>query len=209
MVKIRGYTAAIVFALSIISLTYLCLYTSTYEDVKDKIVSVLCLGCIKLEPKTVIKFRFDLAHGDEYPDFVIKNLSKGPIFLHFRIDVCSACEEMDPVIQEIFNIEDMRKIFLMKTKNFSGSEVTFMHINLDHVNDVFRDAYESFDISKQGGVPMYTVITLGYDRGFVKPCYATGYGFLEKDSPLKAKRVMLEMLNDAVDLFKRNREGFE
>ena len=204
----KTYLAISIFVISLISLSYIFASTHVYSDVKDRIVSVLCLSCIKMDPKTVLEFRFETVDGKDFPEFILENLSKGPVFLHFRIDVCSACDEMDPIIKEIFDVDDIKKPFLVKTKNFSGTGVTLIHINLDHVDGTFRNVYRSFDISKQGGVPMYTVITLGYDRGVVKPCYATGYSFLGKNSPVEAKGVLIKMIKNAVELYERNKEGY-
>lgn len=204
----KNIPAIIIFAISVASLSYIMVATHVYSDVKEKIVSVLCLSCIKMDPKTVLEFRFETADGEDFPEFVLENLSKGPVFLHFRIDVCPACDEMDPIIGEIFDIDDIEKTILVKTKNFSGVKVTLIHINLDHAGGTFRDAYRSFDISKSGSVPMYTIVTLGYDRGIVKPCYATGYSFLGESSPVKAKRILVEMIKNAVELYRINREGY-
>ena len=204
----KAYLAAGIFIVSLISLSYIFASTPVYSDVKDKIVSVLCLSCIKMDPKTVLEFRFETVDGKDFPEFILENLSKGPVFLHFRIDVCPGCDEMDPVIKEIFDVDDVKKPFLVKTKNFSGVGVTLVHINLDHVDSTFKDVYESFNILKDEAVPMYTIVTLGYDRGVVKPCYATGYSFLGKNSPVEAKKVLIEMIKNAVDLYERNRGGF-
>ena len=204
----KAYLAAGIFIVSLISLSYIFASTPVYSDVKDKIVSVLCLSCIKMDPKTVLEFRFETVDGKDFPEFILENLSKGPVFLHFRIDVCPGCDEMDPVIKKIFDVDDVEKPFLVKTKNFSGVGVTLVHINLDHVDSTFKDVYESFNILKDEAVPMYTIVTLGYDRGVVKPCYATGYSFLGKNSPVEAKKVLIEMIKNAVDLYERNRGGF-
>ena len=204
----KAYLAAGIFIVSLISLSYIFASTPVYSDVKDKIVSVLCLSCIKMDPKTVLEFRFETVDGKDFPEFILENLSKGPVFLHFRIDVCPGCDEMDPVIKEIFDVDDVEKPFLVKTKNFSGVGVTLVHVNLDHVDSTFKDVYESFNILKDEAVPMYTIATLGYDRGVVKPCYATGYSFLGKNSPVEAKKVLIEMIKNAVDLYERNRGGF-
>ena len=200
----------VTFAILIISLStlsYILVSTPVYSDVKDKIVSVLCLSCIKMEPKTVLKFRFETANGEAFPDLILENLTESVIFLHFRIDVCPACDEMDPIVRDIFGLESIDEPYIVASKNFSGVEVKLIHINLDHADSELKKLYKFFDVAGENGVPMFTVVTLGYDRGIVKPCYATGYGFLGKSSPSAAGKVIMKMINDAVELYKRNREG--
>jgi len=205
----KGEAVAIaIFTVSIVLFSYILVFTPVYNDVKEKIVSVLCLSCIKMEPRTVLKFRFETANQEEFPDVILQNLSEGPVFLHFRIDVCSACDEMDPIVKDIFGLEDIDDYFIVATKNFSGIKVKLIHINLDHVGENWKKLYRCFDVAGENGVPMFTVVTLGYDRGFVKPCYATGYGFLGRNSPSDAGEVILKMIGDAVELYKRNREGY-
>ena len=79
-------------------------YTNVYERVQLGIVEVLCLSCLKLDPKTLVEFTFETANGKPNPEFVLDNLSKGPVFLAFRSDVCDACDIMEPIIQDIFSV---------------------------------------------------------------------------------------------------------
>ncbi len=190
------------------SLGGMLLYTGVYDDVKSKIVSVLCLGCLKLNPKTHLSFTFETANGEPYPNFVLRNLSKGPVFIHYRDDVCSACDAMEPIVKEIFGVNYSIEQCFFKTVNFNGTNVTFIHINLDHSDKNKVDSFKIYDRNHVNGVPMFVVVTLGYDRTFVKPCYSTGYAFLEKNTPQAAKKVLLSMIEDGIELYKQNREGF-
>jgi len=204
----KNIPAIIIFAISVASLSYIMVATHVYGDVKEKMVSVPCLSCIKMDPKTTLNFRFETANGENFPVFILENLSRGPIFLHFRVDICTACDEMDQVIGEIFDLDDMDEPFIVKSKNFSGVKITLIHVNLDHADEIFKEIYKTFDISGQGVVPMYTIITIGYDRGVVKPCYATGYGFLGKSGPAEAKKVLICLIEDAVELYRMNIKGY-
>ena len=56
--------------------------TDVYNEVEDRIVRVLCLSCIKLEPKIDQAFTFNTIDGAEHPMFVLENLTKGLVFLH-------------------------------------------------------------------------------------------------------------------------------
>ncbi|KAA0008085.1 MAG: hypothetical protein FE037_03900 [Thermoplasmata archaeon] len=206
--KREVFVAFAILIISLSALSYILISTPVYNDVKDKIVSVLCLSCIKMEPRTVLKFRFETVNGGAFPDLILENLTESVIFLHFRIDVCPACNEMDPIVRDMFGLESIDEPYIVASKNFSGVEVKLIHINLDHADSELKKLYKLFDVAGENGVPMFTVVTLGYDRGIVKPCYATGYGFLGKSSPSAAGKVIMKMINDAVELYKRNREGY-
>ena len=57
--------------------------SNAYEETRARIVEVLCLSCIKLEPKTIQEFTFYTVNNASHPYFVTENLTKGPVFLHY------------------------------------------------------------------------------------------------------------------------------
>jgi len=190
------------------SLFYVISNTDVYEDVKSNIVSIPCLSCMKLNPRSVVEFRFETSNGENHPAFVMENLCSGPVFLHYRTDACAACDAMDPVIAEIFEVENIDKPFLMVVKEFNGVNVTLIHMNLDYVEDNFRNSFDVYNIlGNDGGVPMFTLVTLGYDRGFVKPCYATLYG-IPRNSVEKAKETILTLIDDGINMYLDNIRGY-
>ncbi len=182
--------------------------TDVYDDVLERIVTVICLSCVKLEPRTRLDFTFDTATGEVHPQFVLENLSKGPVFLHYRTDVCAACDDMEPVLRDIFNVSyDITEEF-DKTILFGDTSVTFIHINLDHASEEKRNSFHIYDKDNINGVPMFTIVTLGYDSAFVKPYYATGYGFLGQENPEDAGLVIQDMIDDASTTYHQNRDGY-
>ena len=180
------------------------LYTDVYDDVQSGIVEVLCLSCIKLDPKTRLDFTFETATGEPHPDFIVENLSKGPIFIEVREDVCAACDTMAPVIKEIFDIEFEKEDTFYTTIAFEENNVTFIHINLDHATEELEHAFDVYDKDHVGGVPMFTLITFGYDRGFVKPSYTTAYGTLNLQTSEERKDLLLGVIQDGIDLYNQN-----
>jgi hypothetical protein len=157
------------------------------------IISVQCLSCIKLQPKTVLSFTFETASGEPHPSFILDNLSKGPLFIAFRKDVCEACDIMEPQLKEIFSIEYEKEETFSTFVSFNNTNVTFMHINIDHASKEMKNLFYIYDREHVEGVPMFTIITLGYDKGFVKPCYATAYGVLE----------LREVILDGISLYEK------
>jgi len=182
-------------------------FTDIYDDVHSRIVSVLCLSCIKLDPKTELVFTFDTATGENHSNFVLEDLTKGPIFLAYREDVCAACDIMEPVIQDIFEVEFEKEDTLSKTVLFGDINVTFYHINIDHATEEQKQSRLIYDQHNIGGVPMFTIATYGYERGFVKPYYATTYGTLNLDNNEDRKVKLLEIIQDGIDLYKENHDG--
>ena len=183
-------------------------YTDVYDEVQSRIVEVLCLSCIKLDPKTHLDFTFETANGQPHSDFVLDNLTKGPVFLAFREDVCAACDIMEPIIQEIFSVEYEKEDAVYKTVPFDNADVTFIHINIDHVSKEKRDSLFIYDKDHIKGVPMFTIITLGYDPDFIKPYYTTAYGTLGLDEDGDRKELLTNIILDAIELYNENRPGF-
>ena len=146
-------------------------FTPVYEEVHSRIVSVLCLSCIKLDPKTGANFTFQTANGKPHPSFVVKNLTKGPVFLHYTEDVCHACDIMLPIIQHYFNVTFTKEEYFSKTVQINNTNITFIYINIDHVSKELRDTLDIYDKDNISGLPMFSLITLNYDRGIVKPFF--------------------------------------
>jgi hypothetical protein len=208
MMKKKLVAQIIIIVILMGSLGNMIVTTDVYDDVLDRIVTVICLSCVKLEPRTRLDFTFDTATGEEHPQFVLENLSKGPVFLHYRTDVCAACDDMEPVLRDVFNVSyDITEEFY-KTIIFGDTNVTFIHINLDHTSENKRNSFHIYDKDNINGVPMFTIVTLGYDSAFVKPYYATGYGFLGQDNPDDAGLVIMDMIDDASTIYHQNREGY-
>ena len=86
------------------SLGGMFVFTNVYDDVESGIVRVLCLSCIKLEPKTNIEFTFNTVDNEPHPSFILENLTKGPVFLHYSEDACQGCDVMYPVIKDLFDV---------------------------------------------------------------------------------------------------------
>ena len=90
------------------------IFTDVYDDIKSTIVEKTCYSCIKMDPISRIDFTFDTVDNFSHPSFVLDNLTKGPIFLAFRQDVCAACDKMELILKDILNVE-FGKIILQYT----------------------------------------------------------------------------------------------
>jgi thiol-disulfide isomerase/thioredoxin len=138
-------------------------------DRAQKISSFPCLGCMALNPKIEGEFIFDV--NDESPNFVLDALKNNVVFIHYRTDVCSACDDMEPIVYELEG---------------EYTDVTFIHINLDHTTEIKEESYDVYDVKskspdKRTGVPMFVVITFNEDNGIINPFYKTFYGIHAKD----------------------------
>jgi len=183
------------------------LFTDIYENVQSRIVNVLCLSCLKLQPKTSIDFVFDTANGEAHPEFVIENLTIGPVFLHFSEDVCHGCEVMHPVIENFFNISFEKTEYVYEIKNIQGTSVVYFYINIDHITPELRNSLYIYDKDNVKGLPMFSLISLGYDKGIVKPYYTSIYGTL-KDTDQERLDVISSILQEGIEIYEQNIDGF-
>lgn len=162
-----------------------------YRETEDR-SSILCLSCLGLNPKTTLEFRFDTANGEDHPDFVKEPLKNNPVFLDYSTDGCKYCDEMRPKIHEL--------------KEVFGDEITFIdEINLDHTSSEKEDSFNIYDVEDKDAVPLFVIITLGYDKGIVKPYFASGYGLLNKHSADHAKEVLNDLFKESIELYDQNK----
>ena len=111
--------------------------TDAYDEVKSRIVEVICLSCLKLNPKTSLDFTFKTANSQPHSDFVLEYLTNGPVFIAYRQDVCEACDIMEPIIQEIFSVMYEKEDAIYKGKEHSDCNIEYVwkllsKLNLSH-----------------------------------------------------------------------------
>jgi hypothetical protein len=167
--------------------------TDIYDNIRESIVITTCLSCIKMDPISIPEFTFITSNGQSHPNFVYQNITKGVIFIEYREDVCKACDDMAPIIKNIFNLEFNKEDIVFKKINYGENDVVFLHINRDHASDDLSDSFFIYDKDNRMGVPMFTVITVGNNSGKIEPYYTTVYGTL---SPLKTDEARMNLLED-------------
>lgn len=184
-------------------------FTDVYDEVYSRIVSVICLSCIKLNRVYSQDYMIETANGKPHPDFIIDELVKGPVFLAFRTDVCAYCDDMEPLIMQIFNVTFEKEDVFSKTVNFNGTDVIFYHINNDHATGELKTLQPFYDIDGDNAVPMFTMMTLEYHRGIVSPYYLTVYGILNPDYTDEQRiEELTNIVLTAIELYNENRPGF-
>ncbi|MGM0510565.1 MAG: thioredoxin family protein [Thermoplasmatota archaeon] len=186
-------TAWVVLIILLVSITSAGVYYGGYRR-SDDVSSVPCLGCLGLDPVARTQFRYKTK--GEHPDFVTDALERGVVFLHYRTDACPACDEMEPVIDEIEE---------------ETPQVEFFHINLDHAKGEKKSSVFTYDIEAQGnditGVPMFVIMTKNRDDGVMKPYYKVLYGIHSKEDIMSDITKALELYPSSeeftpmVDLF--------
>jgi len=115
-------------------------YTNVYEEVDSGITSVLCLSCIKLTPVTQLEFTFDVAKGQDHSGFVLDSLKEGPVFITYREDVCIACDEMEPIIQDIFSVYFEKEDTFSEVVPIDSSNITFVQIRPWFYQTILHDS---------------------------------------------------------------------
>jgi hypothetical protein len=181
--------------------------TDIYDNIKSTIVDKTCFSCIKMDPVSEFVFTFKTLDDKPHPEFILDNLTeKGPIFLAFRQDVCSACEIMEDILKEMFDVEFGKKELFYQIINYSGTEIVFYHINIDDPYEKETEAFDVYDKDRREGVPMFVFITLGNNSGEIQPYYITAYSLLGKDTKAERKAYFEEMISTGIDFYKKNKE---
>ncbi len=202
-----GMTLAICISAGLGAMFFL---TDIYNEIKTSIVDIICLSCLKLNPKTSMEFTFETANGQTHPDFVLENLTKGPVFLHYSEDDCAACDIMFPVIKQFFNIEFPKAISYHTITMFRNQTVPYVYIYLDDKStpSQWLDSFKIYDKDHIQGLPMFTVVTLGYEHsGDIKPYYTTLYSAF-KDNDQQRIQLLTELMDEAFELYNENKIGF-
>lgn len=216
--KIIQIFQIVILLVFIVSFFTILFSTDVYDEVQRKIVEELCLSCIKLKPNTIKEYIFETANGAPHPDFIIENLSKGPIILDYRITFCPGCIELENnVLSKVFNtsfpnpLEDDEDTeipdLLYLERQFKNTNVTFIHFNTDDNNSldvpsngIYAKSRNVYDIIGDEGNPMIVFITYGYNHGFIEPCYTTFY-------EIETQRELLELIYESIDLYNEHKEA--
>lgn len=183
--------------------------TDVYTEVQDGIVEVLCLSCLKLDPKTTKEFTFDTVDNAPHPDYVLDNLSSGIVFLHYSEDACPGCDIMLPVVQNLLSIEFEKKDLVSTKITNMNQQITYFYTNIDHATTERIEPFEIYDVKDVNGLPMFTIVTLGYYSGIIKPKFVTIYGTLGVDTDEKRAQILENIISDAFTLWNENIPGYE
>lgn len=187
-------------------------FTPVYDEVRSGIVLVLCLSCLKLEPKTNAEFTFFTADNRTHAKFVLDNLSTGPVFLHYSGDACAGCDVMYPVIKDLFDVEFGKQEMFSTIATFESTPIPYIYVNIHHTTNELRDAQVIYDKDHVGGIPMFTIVTLGYDNGDVKPKYTTLYGTLATygcDTDAERLVFLQQLLHQSIEMYEQNKAGYQ
>jgi hypothetical protein len=183
--------------------------TDVYEEVHNGIVEVLCLSCLKLDPKTTKEFTFDTFNDGAHPDYVFDNLSSGIVFLHYSEDACPGCDIMLPIVQDLLSVEYEKKDLFSKNVKYQDQQINYFYTNIDHATPSRIEPFETYDIQDVNGLPMFTIVTLGYYSGIIKPKFVTLYGTLGVDTDEERMQLLEEIIDDAFTLWNENAPGYE
>jgi len=178
--------------------------TAIYDDVYDSIVQVLCLSCLKLEPRTQADYTFETANGQAHSEYVLENLTSGVVFLHFSEDACQGCDIMYPIIKDLFSIDFDKDDMVYFQIPYKNNTVNYYYTNIDHAIDERSEGFFIYDKEHIGGLPMFTIITLGYDSGIIKPYYTSIYGTLNLDSDAKRLEYLQTIMQESIQLWNEN-----
>ena len=191
-----------------LALTGMLIGTDVYANVQDGIVTVICLSCLKLDPKTTVEFTFDTANNEAHPSYVLDNITKGIVFLHFSEDACPGCDIMLPVVQKLFNVSYEKDEMFSTIVTYNNHTIAYFYTNIDHATEERARGFEIYDQKQIKGLPMFTVVSLGYEKGIINPYFASVYGTLGLETD-QGRTVLLEnILEDSINLYDENKPGY-
>ena len=182
--------------------------TTVYDDVYDSIVQVLCLSCLKLEPVTESDYTFETANGQPYPEYVLQNLTTGVVFLHYSEDACHGCDIMYPIIKELFQIEFGKEDMVYYQVPYHDQIVHYYYTNIDHSTEERGDGFFIYDKEHIGGLPMFSIITVGYDSGIIRPYYTSLYGTLTLDTDEERLEFLQTIMHESIELWNENHGAY-
>ena len=182
--------------------------TGVYDNVKDVIVTTLCLSCIKMDPITNFEFTFEKNTDDPNPSFILENLTDGVVFLAFRQDVCEGCDKMEPVLKDLFDVEFEKEELFYQQVDFDGENVHFYHINLDHSSGDIRQSFFIYDQDDIGGVPMFVLVSLGNNSGNIEPYYTAAYATLGLQANEGRKAALKKMITTGINIYLENKDYY-
>jgi len=186
-------------------------FTPVYNEVRSGIVLVLCLSCLKLEPKTLADFTFVTVDNQPHPGFVLENLSHGVVFLFYSEDSCAGCDVMYPVIKDLFSVEFGKQDMFHTRVTFENATVGYVYVNINHATDELRNSERVYDKDQIHGNPMCTIVTLGYDNGKVRPKYTSVYGTLTTfGCQTDAERLVFlqQLVHESIEMYNQNKAGY-
>jgi len=180
--------------------------------VKSSVVEVLCLSCLKLDPilPSQVLYTFETANHKPHPDFVLNNLTSGIVFLHYSKDACTGCDIMLPTIQELFSVEYGKEDMFQQQLTFKGNTIHYYYINTDHTTEEKKQSVQIYDKDHVEGLPMFTIITVYYDHGTIKPYYTSLYGTLGSayNTPQKRYDYLTDIIIESTGLWEENIAGY-
>ena len=186
-------------------------FTEVYDETFSRIVAVICLSCIKLDRVYSLDYETLTANNmDHYhPEHILDDLETGVVFLTFRTVVCDYCDDMEPLIMEVFDIEFEMEDCYSEIVDFHGNDVVFYHVNNDYATGDLKELQPYYDVDGYAGVPMFTIITIDYLHGITTPYYLSFYGILDPDyTDEERMQEISDQVLDVIQLWKDNIEGY-
>jgi len=181
--------------------------TDVYGEVERQITRVLCLSCAKLNYRTTVEFQFETVDDMNHPDFVLENLTKGVVFLHYSADACKGCDEIFPIVKDFFNVEYGKNDMFYSMTDFEGSDIPYIYNNVDHTTREMQDSYNVYDLDGQGARPMIVIVTLSYNRGPIQPHFASIYGTFG-DNDEERVEFLNQVLQESISKYEEFKDAY-
>jgi hypothetical protein len=71
-----------------------------------------------------------------------------------------------------------------------------------------RQSFPIYDKDHISGLPMFAIVTVGYDKGIIRPYYTTVYGTLGLDNDDDRFAFLTDLIKESIDIYNQNIEGY-
>ena len=166
---------------------------SLYNLIKDEQFEVMDWLIQKLKAN-VIGLDCGDALGRILADDFEKKYSKDNVVRYAGASKLPVDFEKDEMVYEIVTFED--------------SDIFYFYNNIDHTSEEMRKSLQIYDQDHIGGLPMFSIVTLGYDHGIIKPYYTSLYGTLNVDNNEDRIIILKEIIQESIDIYNQNRGGY-
>ena len=171
-------------------------------------------GCVRTrwsEQTSKYDFTFLTVDSEPHPEFITNSLKNGVVLLHYSEDACYIADIMEEFIWDFFDLmQDSDFINSIESGNYNGlvkfedSNIEYFYINLDNTFDEYEESYDIYDIKDVKGIPMFTIITLGYYQSEIKPYLLTLYGNLGYNDENERSNYLKDILREAINIYNEN-----
>jgi hypothetical protein len=118
---------------------------------------------------------------------------------------------MYPIIKQLLSVEFGKQDMFFERVNFEDTQISYIYVNIHHTTEELKESQSIYDKDSISGIPMFTIVTLGYDNGIVRPKYTSLYGTLTSlgySTDAQRLTFLQNVLQDSISMYTDNKAGY-